>query len=143
MNKDHKRLGEMLIEAKLITNEQLESALAEQRRTGRMLGATLISMGLLAEDAILQVLHRQLGLPLVDLNNSVVDEQALLRIKGDVAKKCGALPIEIEGRATLVVAMVDPLNVAVLEDLRFHSGLFIRPVLAGATQIFEAIERYY
>ena len=142
-NKDHKRLGEMLIEAKLIRPEDLDRAIVEQRRMGRLLGATLIGMGLISEDQVLQVLQRQLGLPLVDLQDIVVDEQALARIKEDVAKKYGALPIEIDGRSTLVVAMADPLNVAALEDLRFACGMFIRPVLASTAQIYEAIERYY
>ena len=118
-SKDHKRLGEMLIEAKLIKPEDLEQAISEQRRTGRLLGATLIGMGLISEDQVLQVLQRQLGTPLVDLTDIVVDDQALARIKEDIAKKYGALPIEIDGRSTLVVAMADPLNVAALEDLRF------------------------
>jgi type IV pilus assembly protein PilB len=92
---------------------------------------------------VLQVLQRQLGLPLIDLSDTMVDEQALSRIKEDIAKKFCALPIEIEGRSTLVVAMADPLNVAALEDLRFACGMFIRPVLASTAQINEAIDRYY
>ena len=143
MAKDHKRLGEMLIEAKLITADDLDRAIAEHRRSGRLLGATLIGMGLVNEAAVLRVLQQQLGLALIDLTDTVVDDQALARIKEETAKKYGALPIEIEGRSTLVVAMADPLNVAALEDLRFHSGMFIRPVLASTEQIFEAIERYY
>src|SRR5688572_29068581 len=86
MAKDHKRLGEMLIEAKLITPQQLDGAITEQRRTGRLLGATLIGMGLVSEDALLQVLKNQLGLQLVDLAHTAVDEQALSRIKEDLAK---------------------------------------------------------
>src|SRR5205814_8222518 len=54
-----------------------------------------------------------------------------------------ALPIEIEGRNTLVMAMADPLNVSALEDLRFHAGMFIKPVLAAPSQLLAAIERYY
>jgi len=143
MAKDHKRLGEMLIEAALITATDLDRAIAEQRRTGHLLGATLIAMKLVSEDAVLKVLQRQLGLPLIDLMVTMVEEQALARVKEEFAKKYTALPIEIEGRSTLVVAMSDPLNVAALEDLRFHCGMFIRPVLASTAQIVEAIDRYY
>ena len=131
MAKDHKRLGEMLIEAQLITAADLDRAIAEHRRTGQLLGATLIAMKLVSEDAVLKVLQRQLGLPLIDLTVTMVEEQALARVKEEVAKKYTALPVEIEGRSTLVVAMSDPLNVAALEDLRFHCGMFIRPVLAS------------
>jgi type IV pilus assembly protein PilB len=91
----------------------------------------------------MKTLQLQLGLPLVDLAEVAADEQALALVKEELARKYAALPIEIEGRKTLVVAMADPLNVAALEDLRFHSGMFIKPVLALGTQIHEAIERYY
>ena len=143
MAKDHKRLGEMLIEAQLITPADLDRAIAEHRRTGQLLGATLVAMKLVSEDAVLKVLQRQLGLPLIDLTVTMVEEQALARVKEEIAKKYNALPVEIEGRSTLVVAMSDPLNVAALEDLRFHCGMFIRPVLASSAQITEAIDRYY
>jgi type IV pilus assembly protein PilB len=140
---EHKRLGDMLLEENLITPEQLEAAVGEQRRTGQLLGATLVRLGTITEEALVGCLHRQLNLPLVDLNDVVVDEQALSRVKEEVAKKYGAIPIEIEGRSTLIVAMGDPMNVAALEDLRFHAGMFIQPVLARPSQIIEAIDRYY
>ena len=143
MANEHKRLGEMLVDAKLLTPEQLDQAIAEQRTTGHMLGATLLKLGLLKESQLMGLLQRQLGLPLVDLDSLPADELALAKVKEDMARRYLALPIEIEGRKTLVVAMADPLNVAALEDLRFHSGMFIRPVLASPSQLTEAIERYY
>jgi type IV pilus assembly protein PilB len=142
MAREHKRLGDLLIEDHLVTPENLERAIAEQKKTGQMLGATLIRMGLVSEQQLLLVLQRQLGLPLVDLNDTAADEEAVTKVKEEVARKYGAIPLEIDGR-TLVVAMADPLNVAALEDLRFHTGLFVRPVLASASQIQEAIQRYY
>jgi type IV pilus assembly protein PilB len=143
MKSTHKRLGEILTEAQLITPEQLDAAIAEQRRTGKLLGATLVNMGAISERAMLEHLREQLGLPLVDLAKMSIDEQAVQRVHEEVSRKYNALPIEIEGRSTLVVAMSDPLNVAALEDLRFHSGMFIKPVLAPATEIQEAIGRFY
>jgi len=143
MARDHKRLGDLLLEKKLITEETLATGIAEQKRSGQLLGTTLIKMGLIAEEALLALLQEQLSLPLVDLRAVVVDEQVLACIREELAKKYLAIPIEIEGRSTLVVAMADPLNVAALEDLRFHSGMFIKPVLASPTQIQEAIERFY
>jgi type IV pilus assembly protein PilB len=139
----HKRLGELLIEAKLLSSEQLDRAIAEQKKSGQLLGATLIAMKLITEPDLMSLLQSQLGLPLVDLESLPVDEAALAKVKEDFARKYLALPVEIEGRKTLVVAMSDPLNVAALEDLRFHSGMFIKPVLASPTQVVEAIERYY
>ncbi|MBI1799680.1 MAG: Flp pilus assembly complex ATPase component TadA [Candidatus Eisenbacteria bacterium] len=143
MAKEHKRLGDLLLEQSLITPQHLVEAIEEQRRTGHLLGATLLRIGALTEDALIHCLQRQLGLPLLDLNDIVVDEQALSLIKEEVASKYGAIPIELEGRSTLIVAMADPLNVAALEDLRFHAGMFIQPVLARPSQIAEAIERFY
>ena len=143
MAKEHKRLGDLLLEDKVITPEQLAQAVTEQRRAGQLLGATLMRLGMVTEDALVSCLQRQLGLTLIDLNEIVVDDQALGLVKEEVAKKYGALPIEIEGRSTLVLAMADPLNVGAIEDLRFHTGMFIRPILARPSQITEAIERFY
>jgi len=142
MAKEHKRLGDLLVESQVITPENLEQAVAEQKKTGQMLGAALIKLGLVTEQQVLQTLHQQLGLPLVDLDNSVADEPAIGKVNEQMARKYGAVPLEIQGR-WLIVAMSDPLNVGAIEDLRFHTGLNIRPVLASASQIAEALERYY
>jgi type IV pilus assembly protein PilB len=143
MPREHKRLGDLLIEAKVITPQDLTDAIAEQRRTGQLLGATLLRMGLVTEEVLMRQLQLQLGLPLLDLAEVTVDEQALSMVREELARKYVALPIEVEGRASLTVAMADPLNVAALEDLRFQSGMFIKPVLAFPSAIIEAIERYY
>jgi type IV pilus assembly protein PilB len=143
MAKEHKRLGDLLIDENVIAPQDLADAIAEQRKTGELLGATLVRMGLVSESQLMKTLQLQLGLPLIDVGESVADEQALALVKEDLARKYAALPIEIEGRKTLIVAMADPLNVAALEDLRFHSGMFIKPVLGLPSQIQEAIERYY
>jgi type IV pilus assembly protein PilB len=140
--KPHKRLGELLIEAKAISEQDLADAIAEQRKSGDLLGATLIRMGVLSEPTLMKVLQTQLGTALIDLTEESADEQAISLIKEQMARKYAALPVRVEGR-NLIVAMADPLNVAALEDLRFHSGMFIKPVLALPSQIVEAIERYY
>ena len=143
MAKEHKRLGDLLLEENLISAQDLQTAVEEQRKTGQLLGATLIQLGLITEDVLLEYLQRQLGLPLVDLNEVVVDEQVLQYVKEDLARKYLAMPFDVEGKRTLKVAMADPLNVAALEDLRFHSGMFIQPVLATPSSILQAIERFY
>ena len=143
MASGHKRLGELLIEARLITAAQLDAAIAEQKRSGLMLGAVLIAQGAVPERELMELLHRQLGMPLIDLDLMTVDELAIAKVTEEMARKYFALPVEIEGRKTLVVAMVDPMNVAALEDLRFHAGMFIKPVLASPTQILDAITRHY
>ena len=142
MSQQHKRLGDMFIEAELITPDQLEQAIQQQKRSGQLLGMTMIQMGLVTEAQVLQTLHHQLGLPVIDLSDTSPDEDAVLKVKEEVARKYGAIPVALEGR-TMTVAMTDPLNVAALEDLRFHTGLFVRPVLASPSQINEAIDRFY
>jgi type IV pilus assembly protein PilB len=142
MSQQHKRLGDMLIEAGLITSDQLSLAIQQQKRGGTLLGITLIQMGLVTEQQVLQTLHQQLGLPLVDLNDTAPDEEVVLKVREDVARKYGAIPVQLQGR-TMIVAMADPLNVAALEDLRFHTGFHVRPVIASSAQINEAIERFY
>jgi type IV pilus assembly protein PilB len=143
MPKPYRRLGDMLVEANAITPQDLADAIAEQRRTGELLGATLVRMGVLTESTLMKVLESQLGMALVDLSQETADEQALALVREELARKYTALPLRVEGRATLVMAMADPLNVAALEDLRFHSGMFIQPVLAMPSSITESIERYY
>jgi len=143
MPKEYKRLGDLLLEKEVITPQTLADAVAEQRKSGEMLGVTLVRLGFVTEAQLMVHLQAQLGLPLVDLADVVADDQAVHAISEELARKYVALPIEIEGRKTLIVAMADPMNIAALEDLRFHSGMFIQPVLAMPSAIVEGIARYY
>jgi type IV pilus assembly protein PilB len=133
----------MLVAAKLIAAQDLSDAISEQRKSGERLGTVLVRMGLIDEPTLLRQLHIQLGLPVVDLAEVAADEQALGKINEDLARKYVALPIECEGRSYLVVAMADPLDAAAIEDLRFQSGMYIKPVLASPSAILDAIGRYY
>src|SRR5438128_1374257 len=148
MAKEHRKIGDILVSAGLISALQLEEALVTQKKTGALLGEILVGDGLVSEQAICEALHSQLGLPVVNLEDVEVDERALALVREELAKRYHALPIRLEGqvpgRATeLVVAMSDPLNSEATDDLRFHSGYFIKPVLAPASEIAEAITRYY
>jgi type IV pilus assembly protein PilB len=143
MASNHRRLGDILLEQGILAPEAIERAIEEQRRTGELLGAVLVRLGLVSEDTLLESLRHQLGLPVVDLAEVIPEDEALVLVKEDLAKKYLALPLTIVGRSTLQVAMSDPLNVAAIEDLRFHSGMFIQPLLARPSSISEAIERYY
>jgi type IV pilus assembly protein PilB len=138
-----KKLGEYLLEAGLLNEQQLKEALRRQRQTKEPLGHILARSGVVSEADVCRVLHAQLGLPIYDLQSVAVDESVIKLIKEELAKKYTAIPVELENRNTLRVAMADPLNAAALEDLRFQSGYFIRPVLASPTGIVEAIARYY
>ncbi len=148
MAKEHRKIGDILVSAGLISPEQLTEALATQKKTGALLGEILVGEGVVSEHSICEALHSQLGLPVVNLEDIEVDDRALALVREDLAKRYHALPLRLEGqvpgRATeLVVAMSDPLNSEATDDLRFHSGYFIKPVLAPASEIAEAITRYY
>jgi len=142
-NADRKKLGEYLLEAGLVTEQQLKEGLRRQRQTHEPLGHILARTGIVTEADICRVLHQQLGLPLVDLESIAIDESVIALIREDLAKKYTAIPIELENRSTIRVAMADPLNASALEDIRFQSGFFVKPALAPPSEIMEAISKYY
>jgi type IV pilus assembly protein PilB len=137
-----KRLGDILCEAGLITQDQLRKALEEHRGGGKRLGEILIQLKIATESAIAQTLSRQLGFPYFDLMTVPVDPEAIALIPETLAKKHQAIPIAIEN-SLLLVAFSDPLDYESIRDLGFSSGYTIRPVIATRKDILEAIERHY
>src|SRR6266480_3557881 len=136
------RLGDLLFREKLVTRDQLEKALAEQRTTGNRLGYCLVKLGFIQETEISKMLARQYRMPAVDLSRFEVDPKIVKLIPAEVAVKHMVLPLKREGR-TLTVAMADPTNVSVIEDLKFITRYDIFPVIAGEYTLKGAIERYY
>ena len=135
-------LGELLINEGLINREQLDQALAEQSSSGMRLGYVLVKMGFLQELEITKMLARQYQVPAVDLSRFQVDEMIIKLIPGDVALKNTVLPLKRDGR-TLTVAMAEPHNVRVIEDLQFITRCDIFPVIAGEYTLRTSIEKYY
>lgn len=141
-----RKLGQILVEAGLIDEFQLRSALSDQKRWGRPLGVTLIKMGFIEETALVQVLSRQLDVPIVDLRGKRIAPDALSAIAVQVAEKSRCIPLfrkQEAGRDVLFLGMEDPTDLEVLDDLSFRTGIEIRPVLVGPDQLTDAIERYY
>ena len=136
------RLGDLLVREGLITSEQLQQALEQQRATGMRLGYTLVKLGLIQEIEITKMLARQYRVPAVDLSRFEVDEKIIKLIPPDVAVKHTVMPLKREGR-TLTVAMADPTNVTVIDDLKFITRFDIFPVIAGEYTLRTAIERHY
>ncbi|MDH3458302.1 MAG: ATPase, T2SS/T4P/T4SS family, partial [Gemmatimonadota bacterium] len=136
------RLGELLVREGLLTREQLLGALEEQRRTGMRLGYVLVKLGLIQELEITKMLARQYRVPAVDLSRFEVDPKIVKLVPAEIAVKHDVLPLKREGR-TLTVAMAEPTNVAVVEDLKFVTRFDIFPVIAGEFTLRTAIERYY
>lgn len=136
-----KRLGDILLEHNLITPEQLQKALEEQKATGSRLGEVLVRLKFVSEIDIAKILSKQLEIPLVDLRDQYIDEEICNIIPAGFADNNKVLPLRTEGKE-LVVAVSDPLNVLILDDLRVITNYKIRPVIATESQISEFIQRY-
>ena len=137
-----KQLGDILLERGLLTAEQLDTAVEEQRRLGRSLGRVLVDLGALSEGQLVAALAQQIGLRFVDLTDHPVDGAAVSSVPEQVCRRHQALPIGYEdGR--LVVAMADPANVFALDDVRSVTGLEVKPVVATRPDVLAAIDRYH
>jgi type IV pilus assembly protein PilB len=136
------RLGDLLVNEGLITREQLDQGLVEQKNTGMRLGYCLVKLGFVQELEITKALARQFRMPAVDLTRFEVDAKIVKLVPTDVAVRHMVLPLKREGR-TLTVAVADPTNLAVVDDLKFITRYDIFPVLAGEYTLRTAIERYY
>ena len=136
------RIGDLLVREGLITRDQLNHALQEQRENGTRVGYNLVALGFIKETELTRMLARQYRMPAVDLTNFEVDPKIARLIPGDMATRHLVLPLKRDGR-TLTVAMVDPTAPSVLEDLKFITRCDIFPVIAGEYTLRNAIERYY
>jgi type IV pilus assembly protein PilB len=136
------RIGEILVREGLITRDQLNLALQDQREAGTRIGYSLVALGFVKEIELTRTLARQYRMPAVDLTNFEIDPRIARLIPGDMAVKHLVLPLKRDGR-TLTVAMADPTSTGVLEDLKFITRCDIFPVIAGEYTIRHAIERCY
>ncbi|WP_375759426.1 hypothetical protein [Corallococcus exercitus] len=132
------------MDAGLLTETQLRSALAEQRKWGGRLGLTLVQMGVVDESSMVHALSRQLAIPTVDLDTHVPVPSALQALRVDIAERYTVFPVAYEpGTKTLTVATSDPTNVESLQELAFHSGQKLQVVVATASSIERAIRHHY
>src|SRR6476620_2485001 len=136
------RLGENLMRDGLLSREQLAQALAEQKASKQRLGFVLVKLGLVPELEITNILARQHRMPAVDLSRCDVDPKILKLVPADMATKCVVLPLKREGR-TLTVAMADPSDMGLLEDLKFITRFDLFPVIAGEYTLRALIEKHY
>jgi len=136
------KLGDMLLQAGLITKDQLDKALAEQKTTGDKLGACLIKMKFITEEATTDFLGKQFKVPTINLSNTQIDPLVLKLIPADVAQKCQVIPVARVGR-TLQVAMSNPADVFTLENIQFLTGMEVKPLVCADTAIARAMEKLY
>ena len=135
-------LGLSLIEAGLLTRDQLDKALKIHRRTGNTLGCTLIKESYLTEGQLLNFLQTKLGFPHAILSNYVVDDNALRTVPESIARKYEIFPL-IKVKNSLTVAMVDPLDSFIQENLTHTTGCEIKPLVSTRAEIIEALDKYY
>jgi type IV pilus assembly protein PilB len=137
-----KSLGEMLIEEKLITPEQLQNVLDIQRQKGGRLSDILLKQGLVKTEELAVILSIQLNLPLIDLKRHTVQPQALRLIPEEMARKHMLIPMDIVNDS-LIVVMADPEDIRTIEDIKVQAKMRVEVALGVPSDIERAINIYY
>jgi type IV pilus assembly protein PilB len=141
MKQTRKRLGDLLVEAGLITEQQLQTALAE-KKSGQRLGDALLQQGFITEQQLIEVLEFQLGIPHITLFRYPFDTKLFSLIPKETAKRNILIPLKKEGDK-LFVAMADPMDFFAIDDLRLATGFQIETAIATKDDIIKAINKYY
>ncbi|WP_068674678.1 GspE/PulE family protein [Oceanobacillus sp. Castelsardo] len=136
-----KRLGDLLQEASLVTEDQVREAL-ENKNENQKLGDALLDLGYITEQQLIEVLEYQLGIPHVSLYRYPIDENVLGLISKEMAQEHYIMPLRIQDNE-LLVAMKDPMDYFVIDDLELSTGISISPVIAARDDILYAINKYY
>ena len=137
------KLGEMLVKAQLITEAQLEEAIKIQRREGGKLGSLVVRQGYCADQDIVSFLGMQYGVPAADLDQwPLIENSVIALVPAELANKHKVLPLQRSGNV-LTMAMSDPTDIFAMDDVRFHTGYNIDPVVSSEMGLARAIERYY
>jgi len=142
MKKSDLKLGEMLIEESVITPEQLEEALREQLKTKELLGASIIRLGFAKEEEVLQALSDKLGVSYIKIRELEINPEIIEKVPAKFACYYKIIPIRLDSNR-LNLAMTNPLDLGLIDDIKLVLGLEIEPCLAGERDILEAIKKYY
>ncbi len=136
------RLGDKLIRLGLITPEQLEIALKEQKRTGELLGEVLLRLGFITEEQLINALSEQKGIQQVQISSYIVDPEVIKLVPKQMAEKLKVLPLSKEGN-TLILGMVNPFDLEAIDVVSRYTGLRIKPVAIKDEEFEEGFKRYY
>lgn len=144
-NRKKIRLGDVLVNSGVITQEQLEEGLKRQKGSGRKLGETLVDEGFVTEEAIARALSSQLGYEMVDLQNVAIPEDVLKLVPGNVLERYKVLPFEYapDNMNVLHVAMADPMDMAAMDDITIITNLQVEPVVSTTRSIMLALDKYF
>jgi type IV pilus assembly protein PilB len=136
------RLGELLIKRNYLTPEQLKRALDEQKMKGGRLESNLVRLGYIKEDELLSFLSAQYRVPSVKISKMEINPNVIKLIPSSLSKKYFIIPINRVG-PKLTLAMADPSNIVVIDEIKFMTGFNVEPVVASETEIIDAIKKYY
>lgn len=136
------RLGDLLVQYGIISEEQLQQALKIQRETGTKIGEALIQLGFVTKQSINEVLEYQLGIPYIHIEEYEIDINATKTITEEMARKNILIPVK-QTDTEVYVAMADPLNIFAIDDVQIFSGKDVVPLLAEEANIIRAIEMHY
>jgi len=142
LNGPQKPLGQLLKEMELVTEGQIQEALALQREKGGALGSILVELGYVSEEEMLLALGAQVGMEVVNLDEMKIERPVLEKVSPTMAKVYKIIPVKFENN-TLTVAMADPLNVSVLDDLRFMLNCEVQGAVSNEEAVTRAINHYY
>lgn len=136
------KIGELLIEAGLVTSEQIENALKIQKNKNKRLGKLLIELGYVDENHVAEALSKKFSFPIVDCSSYTITEQLLSIIPKETAEKKIVMPLELKDKK-LLLAVADPLDWETRDEIAFNTGLNISVAVSTETSIINAIETYY
>lgn len=138
----NKHLGELLVERGVINHEQIAMAMAYQKEHAGLFGEVLVQLKFATEEDIAQALTCQYGFPYLPLANYEIDKDVLSAVPYDVCQKFCLIPIDKIGKS-LTIAMSDPLNLNALDDAELITGCTVQVFVSTATDIKDAIAKYY
>lgn len=137
-----KKLGDMLIDEGVLSLDKLQDALENQKQTGRRLGEVIVEMQLAVEEEVMDVLAKQLNIEKLDMYEANIDQDIAKLVTPDLIQRHQAFPIRLEGN-NLVVAMVDPLNLLAIDDIRLSTGYEVSPRITSPHGLKFAFDKYF
>ncbi|NLT14355.1 MAG: Flp pilus assembly complex ATPase component TadA [Clostridiales bacterium] len=145
LEKKKYRLGELLVQQGLITEEQLAAALSQQQKSRKRLGDILVESCNITDEDIVLALHLQLGIDMIDLRGIKIPPEVISLIPGSVLRKHSVLPISFDETTSnvLLLAMADPLDMAAQDDISIITNCLIEPRLSTQSVINSVLDRYF
>jgi len=141
-SRERKKIGEILVERGYITEEQRDKALEEQKKTGLRLGKTLMQLGFMTEDRLIEILSTQLEVPFLRLDNFKIDPEAAQLLSEEICRSYKVVPLYIKDKV-LTLGMHDPSNLRTLDHIKFKVQMEVDSVMASEKDIVSTIDRLY